>query len=97
MATRNTSVPGVVGLVPVGVEGELHPQPPDRDEEEGEARQRLQVRAVLESAGELVDRPGEHQVEEELDPAGAASLEAVPVRGPQRRRADPDRVQRDVR
>ena len=73
----------VVGLVPVGVEGELHPQPPDRDEEEGEARERAQVRMVLERAGELVDPTGEHQVEEELDPAGVALLDAVPVRRPE--------------
>jgi len=39
--------------------------------------------------GELVDRAGEHQVKEELDPARAAPLEAVPGRRPQRRRADP--------
>jgi len=84
----------VVGLVPVGIEGELHPYPPDRDEEEGKTGQRDQVRVVLERAGELVDRTGEHQVEEEFDPAGAPPLEAVAVRRPQRRRADPDQPQR---
>ena len=88
---------GVVGLVPVSVKGELHPQPPDRYEEKREPGQRGQLRVVLERAGELVDRAREHQVEKDLNPAGAALLAAVPARRPQRRRADRDVLQRNAR
>src|SRR5262249_5598323 len=83
----------VVGLVPVSVERELHPQPPDRDEEESEASQRVQAWMVLERAGKLVDRASEYQVEEQLDPAGAAPLEAVTIRRPQLRRVEPHPLQ----
>jgi hypothetical protein len=38
---------------------------------------------ALEGTGELADRPGEGQVEEQLDPAGAPLLAVVTVGGPQ--------------
>jgi hypothetical protein len=47
---------------------------------------------ALEGAGELADRPGESQVEEQLDPAGVPLLAVVTVRGPQWRAAEVYRV-----
>jgi hypothetical protein len=79
----------VVGLVPVGVERELHPQPPDRREQHRETRQGTQARLILERAGELTDRPGEHEVKEQLEPAGAAFIVAVAAGGSQSWRAQP--------
>jgi len=43
---------------------------------------------LLKCAGELTDSSGEDQVEEELNPAGAALLAVVTVRGPQPRAAE---------
>ena len=76
------AVRGIFGLVPVGVEGEHHPQPPDRGEQHDEAAQVAQARVLLERAGELADRPGERQVQEELNPASASLLAVVTVRRP---------------
>ncbi len=41
---------------------------------------------ILERPGELADGPGEGQVEEQLEPAGAPLLLVVTARGAQRRR-----------
>src|SRR5215831_19920386 len=79
---------GVFGLVPVGVERELDPEPPDRGEQHDEAGQGTQGRVILERTGELADGADEGQVEEELDPAGAPFLTVVAVRGPQLRTAE---------
>ena len=86
----------IVGLVPVGVEGELHPEPPDRGEQHGEPGQGAQRRVVLERPGELADRSGEYQVEEQLEPAGGPLFPLVAAGGPQWRCAEPRRGQRDA-
>src|SRR5580704_1529141 len=71
--------------MPIGVERELNPEPPDRNEEQNEAAERTQGRVVLERACELADGPGERQVEEKLNPASAALFAVVAVRSPQSR------------
>jgi hypothetical protein len=52
--------------VPVSVERELHPQPPDRGEQHHEPGEGPETRVVLQRSGELADRSGEDQVEEQL-------------------------------
>jgi len=79
---------GTVGFVPVGVEGQLHPQPPDGREDHHEAGQYAEGQVILQSARELRDRSGEHQVKEELEPAGTAFIQVVTVGGAQRRRVE---------
>ena len=81
-------MPRVFSLMAVGVEGELHPQPPHRGEEHGEARERGEGRMVLVGAGQLSDRTRKHEVEEKLDPAGVALLTVVAVGRSQRRDAE---------
>jgi len=66
MAEEGAAVCCVVGFVPVGVEGELHPQPPDRGEQHHETGQRAEAGVVLERSGKLAHGPGEHQVKEQL-------------------------------
>jgi len=72
---------GTVGFVPVGIEGQLHPQPPDGREDHYEAGQYAESQVNLQSARELRDRSGEHQVKEELEPAGTAFIQVVTVGG----------------
>src|SRR6516162_3318300 len=47
---------------------------------------------ALERTGELADGPGEGEVEEQLEPAGAPLITVVSVGGPQRRPAKMHRV-----
>ena len=82
----------IFGLVPVGVERELHPQPPDGSEQNDEAGQGAQAGMALECAGELADGPGEGEVEEQFQPAGAPLIAVVAVGGPQCRVAEMHRV-----
>jgi imidazolonepropionase-like amidohydrolase len=78
-------VRGIIRLVPICVEGELDPEPPDRNEEHDKAAERTQGLVVLERARELADGSSERQVEEKLNPASAALFSVVAVGGPQSR------------
>ena len=91
MAVRRHAVHRVIGLVPVGVERELHPQPPDRREQQHEPGQGAKVQVALEGSAELPDRTGEDQVEEQLQPARPPFIAVVAIGGAQRWRAEPDR------
>src|SRR5215469_17025841 len=79
--------------MPVGVESQLHPEPPDRHEQQDESRQRAKAGVLLECPGELTDSTSEDEVEEQLKPAGASLLLVVAVGSAQRRRAEPHRMQ----
>src|SRR5262249_60637397 len=64
-------------------EPERPQQPKEREEQEREPSQYGQARVLLERPGELPHSPGESQVEEELEPAGAPLVAAVAVGGAQ--------------
>src|SRR5271165_399359 len=72
--------------MPVRVEGELHPQPPDRGEQHQEARQVAKPGVILECASQLAYGADKYQVEEQLQPACPPLLTVVPVSCAQGRR-----------
>src|SRR4029453_3012343 len=77
----------VVGVEAVGVDGVADPGPPDGHEQAGRAQEVGQAAVVLQGVDELGDRDDEHQVEEELEPAGVPF--PLVVEGPQLRRPQP--------
>ena len=80
---EGTPVCGIAGFMAIGVEGQLHPQPPNGRKDEREEAECGQRRVILQHAGELTDRSGENQVEEKLEPAGVSFVAVVAIGCPQ--------------
>ena len=76
---REQPVGQVVCVEAVRIEGEAHPQPPDRHEERDEAEEAREGRVRRERVRELADRGDEDEVEEELEPCRPPVVDVGPV------------------
>jgi hypothetical protein len=75
----------VIGVETVGVQRELNPRPHDNQNQARKAGEDAGRWVVCERSGELAERSGEHEVEEQLEPGRMPFLSRIARRAQARR------------